>query len=227
MFIGFRNYRNMESNYIKRQYGFTLLELLVAVAITGIVATMAYSSFAGISTTKEQMDEEIKINNIGRMALFRLTNDLRNTFLSSKESFAIFKGTLKNVGGNKAYELRFTSKVQDISFFDTKLKLAEALIRYSCIEERDGTVTLYRASRPLVDGREIESDRDIAVVPHVTEFSLEFYSKPDAKWTGDWDAMEAGTRKLPKAVKVRLTIKDIDGNPHPFETEIYIPMGNG
>jgi len=207
--------------------GFTLLELLVAVAIAAIVATMAYSSFSGIATTKDQMDEEIKINNMGRMALFRLTNDLRNTFLSSKEAFAIFKGSVTNVGGNKAYALRFTSKIQDVSFLDTKLKLAEALIRYSVIEENDGTATLYRASKPLVDGHEIESDRDIAVVPHVAEFTLEFYSKPDAKWTGDWDAMEAGARKLPKAVKVRLVIKDIDGNLHPFETEIYIPMGNG
>lgn len=64
---------------MRRTRGFTLVELLVALAVFGIMAAMAYGGLTSVIDTREGIDRSLARTQALQTALFRMQNDLEQT----------------------------------------------------------------------------------------------------------------------------------------------------
>ncbi|MDT0618672.1 type II secretion system minor pseudopilin GspJ [Salinisphaera sp. P385] len=64
---------------MRRTHGFTLVELLVALAVFGIMAAMAYGGLTSVIDTREGIDRSLARTQALQTTLFRMQNDLEQT----------------------------------------------------------------------------------------------------------------------------------------------------
>ena len=104
-----------------RSSGFTLLEILVAVLILGLVVTTVLSSFNMVFSNAETLEATASVFDMGRTCLTRITLDLENAFILERPLYQTpqvdslpdpyrFQGSVENRGGTAFAKLRFTSR---------------------------------------------------------------------------------------------------------------------
>jgi len=74
-----------------RDRGFTLIEILIAIFILGLVLATVYASYSGILKTSHQMEEEGNIYKMARTSMDRMIKDL-SSLQSSSGSFDFHAG---------------------------------------------------------------------------------------------------------------------------------------
>lgn len=98
-------------NKPRRQLGFTLLEMIIAIAISAIVAAMAYESLAGASNNAQRTREVLKdINDLDR-AWQLIGQDMRN-ILPTMGLRGIFKAASLTTKGKDSFQvvMQFTRR---------------------------------------------------------------------------------------------------------------------
>ena len=95
-----RRFRMMDQDRV-RERGFTLIEIMVAMAITAVLLTILYQSFGATIRTTEIVDQETDIYRMARISLSIMTEELGSTYWSENQTNTFFSGTKDS--------LRFTS----------------------------------------------------------------------------------------------------------------------
>lgn len=93
---------------MKKQQGFTLIELMIAVAIAGTLASIAYPSYAKyIQKAKRAQAQAALMSMASAMEQWRVENN--NNYLGAKdattEKILIFANSVPTDGGTKTYTL--------------------------------------------------------------------------------------------------------------------------
>jgi type IV pilus assembly protein PilE len=93
---------------VKKQQGFTLIELMIAVAIAGTLASIAYPSYAKyIQKAKRAQAQAALMSMASAMEQWRVENN--NNYLGAKdattEKILIFANSVPTDGGTKTYTL--------------------------------------------------------------------------------------------------------------------------
>jgi type IV pilus assembly protein PilE len=93
---------------VKKQQGFTLIELMIAVAIAGTLASIAYPSYAKyIQKAKRAQAQAALMSMASAMEQWRIENN--NNYLGAKdattEKILIFANSVPTDGGTKTYTL--------------------------------------------------------------------------------------------------------------------------
>ena len=89
--------------------GFTLVEVLVAVAILASISALIYGAFAGLKRSKEGIERVADRYREGRLALDQLSRDLQSAYLSLHSPIdqsvavqkTVFIGTRTSTGAPK------------------------------------------------------------------------------------------------------------------------------
>lgn len=128
--------------------GFTLLELLLAVSVLGIVMAMLSISLSGIVRLKETAEQEEAVFQQAQTALRRIGEDLGGAVLLREEPFV---GASVEHGRERADTLEFASRAHLI-FNPEKQKVGLALIRYLVEADREEPrrLRLLRSDTPLL-----------------------------------------------------------------------------
>lgn len=69
--------RHSTSSFVKKR-GFTLLELMVAITISGVIMTAIMSSYASLIRTKQKVDQHRQIQAQATLALSRIADKVRD-----------------------------------------------------------------------------------------------------------------------------------------------------
>lgn len=210
-------------NTKRPMYGFTLLELLVALGISALVLVSSYSTLRIGWLSYGRLDSQSHVQQNLRSGLYKLSRELRPSFVfnqDNKEKAVGFKGAKE--------------AMSFITLISSKDKEANTYVEVARVFYKFENKKIYRAS---LKGRDILKS---AIEPEYKIFlvniaACEFSYAPDASqdgslvWENEFGAKdEKDTALLPAAVKVTFTqeFKDAPALTLTKSIEIYAYSSN-
>ena len=93
-----------------QQNGFSLIEVMVAVVVVGIILLLAYRSIGNTSEAVQQVSESANLQHTVRVVLRRLAEELVSADWTEETRDTLFLGVDGNEEGRPADSLRFRSR---------------------------------------------------------------------------------------------------------------------
>lgn len=212
--------------------GFTLLEILVAVLILGLVVTTVLSSFNMVFSNAETLEATASVFEMGRTCLTRITLDLENAFILERPPYQPpgidsppdpyrFQGSAENRGGTALAKLRFTSRAHVALDRPRSNGIAEIVYYFQAAP--GGGLRLKRADNLYPYPRFEESSIDPVLCENVKSLAFE-YVDAEGKVFDEWDSESPRFgNATPVMVAVRLEIGDGDDS-FGFQTTVALPL---
>ncbi len=203
-----------------RRAGFTLVELLVALALAAVVTALILTTLAITNRTRRSQADRVACRALTEQALGLLARDLERTFLFPKQDATAFELGRGAAASNAALELAF-ARVAPLPG-ESDLRWAEvARVVYRLTESDTTNFTLTCTSQPLAGPAALQPPATNAVFPRLESFDVLLF---DGKvWKDSWTGKGTATNGAPRAARVSLTARQ--GNArHVSTAEIIIPI---
>ena len=213
--------------------GFTLLEVILAVAVLAVVGTMVYGGFSQTALNKARVEEDVDHSRIVHMALERMARELTMAFVSTHANPSLDLRVVETafIGKNNGKDDRvdFTSfshrrlyrnaresDQNEISYFVTQHP-----------DDRDVQV-LARREQNRIDEDPRRGGKSQILVENIEEFNLEYFDPLLSDWVQAWDTEDvlAQPNRLPTQIRILLSVKDPRrrGETQTFGTRVTIPL---
>ena len=187
--------------------GFTLLELLVALAVFAIMATAAYSGLRNVLFTRAAVEEQSRRLAAVQLAVYRLEQDVEQTLARGiRDEYGDPQPALHG-GALTSDALTLTR-----AGWDNPLGQSRATLQRVAYRLREGR--LWRLHWQVLDRGGLVEPRETLLLDRVREFKVRFLDAEDA-WQNDWplpddndEAERRDSAALPRAVEVKLMLED-------------------
>ena len=212
----------------KNRTGFTLIEVMIALAILGFITTIIWTSFGRMLESRDYVERIQERFHGVRTALNRMQREISMAYLSrhvsgDRRTATIFKATREGHG----YRLVFTN-VAGMKMYEDANTTDSNVIHYYLDSDQDdpGQMNLMRKqTRRLVEDPEIE-DTDIpayVLAENIEGMEMQFFDVQQNEWADEWDTsgVEKANR-LPTRVKITLISIDEQGREQKFTTQTRI-----
>lgn len=224
--------------------GFTLIEIMIAIAILAIISLLLWQSSAVSMNAKERYEaEDVRFQEV-LLALSRMADDISMAYLFQS------KAHLGNTGiGELAQEVQFigtdSGERDEIHFVslshmrylkNTKESDQEEVSYFLRREEGEegekGRWDLVRRMQSPPDREPEKGGRDYVILQDVQKLEFQFFDEKRGEWQREWDSSRIeSNRQLPKAVEITLTIPDPvepeEAEPRSFTTTALVEMAPG
>lgn len=180
---------------IRKECGFTLLEILVSLALLSVVLTAVYHTFFLAQRAIDGMDESVVKLQEARKALDILTCELDSVFFEGSDKSTFLRIKDRDSYGRTATEVTFTT------FSALRPGLSE--ISYT-VEERDGRLFLFKSIDPLIPTEKKKEKIDL--IENLEAFSVE--ARYNDRWVRTWDTDVAGDTPGEIRVSVSFRLRD-------------------
>jgi general secretion pathway protein J len=204
--------------------GFTLLEMLLAISIFAMIATVIFSSFnIGIRSWQRGGRD---VDFYQRM---RATGEVLQRQISSAFPYRITPGELDT----SANFLAFFGEPNSLKFvtYANMHKRTGGLSLVELWAEENQGLLLAEAPALATDHATLDAidlrdpERRVSVSPDVTGISFRYFDqktdRDEGEWVETWDPRHAGTR-LPRFVEISLTF--VDQRQTEFEHRLIVPV---
>lgn len=212
----------------RRSRGMTLVEVMISFAVLAMMVTSVWSSFKGTVRGMEVSEEVQKRYSIIRNGLARMTSELSMVYLSynrppdDPNHYTYFEG--RNELGTDS--LTFSSFAHLRVRKDAN-ESDQSVIQY--FVQTDPTDArrshLYRRESRRLPGLRPE-DLDnyypaYVVIEDVLKFELEYWDVRKKDWIDEWRTtkVDAQPDRIPERIKIKIVVKDVDGDPIEFHTQ--------
>ena len=223
------------SLFCRKESGFTLLEIMLAVLILGLVVSMVTISLTGSIKAIDVTLQQGELSYRAQVALERISEDLTSALLTSDREFI---GEQGNGSGDQTILLSFSSMAHLV--FDSEIdQPGMARINYAVQPDRKhaGHLLLLRSDvlqRPTEDGQkstEVEAFILADRLRSVMFTYIDHSGEEQENWNttvqeGDEEA--EAKRRLPAAVSCRLEfwMNEEEERTATFQTTILLPTGS-
>jgi general secretion pathway protein J len=200
-----------------RSKGFTLVEVLLAITILGIIMATVLGIFTGIISNSRTAEKRAELYQTGRAVLDLLATDIRGLYAQSVgDKQVYFVGQSENAAGNGLPRLAFlTTNTLSIG---TKQAPFLSEVDYFLEENPEkGMYSLWRRAQTPPQDPYHEGGRAVPVCRIIAKFELEFLQ-------GD-DIIKDLENALPRAIRIGFTL-NLDGETERFVTMVR-PMVSG
>lgn len=194
---------------IPHSRGFTLIEVLLALAILAVIMTVIYASFSTASQNVEQAEKVRDETDLARTLIARISDDLANAYcktgVQGKGTFFYGKKEEKDVRGNKLRldSLSLTTLTNWRKPDSKETDLWE--VGYFFKEKADGSgYVMMRRERRNLNTQESasEEETEYEITDVVDSLQLRYYT--GSQWTDELGGSTSCTR--PTAVEMTLTL---------------------
>lgn len=183
----------------KRKDGFTLIEVLLAVAITAIIITALYSTFFLSRKAVDAVDNSLVRLQETRAVLDVMKREIESAVYDKGKPYTLFKLDDRDFYGKQASKMV-------ISTF-TPLLPGISKITYT-VEEDDGKLVLMKKVDAAY-GRPIDT-RSVPLMEDIEGFTVE--AGKNDKWVKTWDAVSNG---VPDQIRISVKMR-IKKEEEPF-----------
>jgi prepilin-type N-terminal cleavage/methylation domain-containing protein len=220
--------------------GFTLVEMLVAVALLSIIVTVIYGAFHTMGRVIRRSERSKDAYQLARLIMSRMRQDLSCAHFPPNSKDFVFRG--EDMGGydTDADALTFVTAGHVISRRDfPEGDMAEVsyyidednpglLVRREDVSPDDeletgGVLDILGKNVVGLNFTYLDGTEEPARRAGRDEVSVETALEEESAWKDEWDSAE--TPYLPRAVKVDLSVLNERGQIEDFSTTIVLAMG--
>ncbi len=210
-----------------RTRGFTLIEILLAIFILGIVMSTVYASYTGTFRIIRETEYDAEVYGMARGALDRMARDLQS--VAPWEGKFVFRTKADTLGEREFLSLTFRAAAH-VAFSDREVPGGITVIEYGVEEdpEKEG-YTLLRSDNLYRDpGKEETSSGGYLLCDRVEALSYLFFDEA-GKEHETWDSgggNAAQKDKTPAGVLIRLSLVNPANKERPylFMTRVRLPF---
>lgn len=203
----------------QKNSGFTLIEIMIAMAILAVMAVLLFTSMSQTLNSKDDVEQKDELSHSANLALNKMSMDLQMAFLVTGPEFLGSDGKVKVAFVGKDDSVNFSS-LSHVRYFKDAKEADFAEVGYFMGDDKDdpeNKILMRRESR-LIDDKPEEGGKAEAMVERVKEFHLEYYDPQKKEWQKAWDSTQVDVaNRLPRAVKIELKVQD----PNMEEPYIY------
>ena len=214
----------------RRRSGFTLLEVMISVAVLAMIGGLTWKAFDGAWDLKQRVERAEDRDQTVRAALERIAREVSMTFLSEHYDHKRFRERptlFKLKDGRGEADLTITSFAHQRLHVDAK-ESDQALFEYKLDRDEDGTRALFRRVKPHLDEEADRGGERSVLADDVLKFSVQAWDPKEREWRDEWDSnspQRNGQVLIPPRVKIALTIKDEQGKERTWVTQARIVLG--
>jgi len=228
-------------NLHRRRSGFTLIELVIALALLAIIMSVCYSSLSGIIRTKNALDDSRDATALANAVLTRMTRELQlatsgvsllapaNDLKKPYPSTINMIGEEKKVGGRSNDRITFVAQEGGQYLPDGGTHAGIVQISYRVEQDpemrsgsrRDESYYLIREEIPYFV-RPLEKAYKKAMIFPITkslvELQFRYFSEDSESWVNSWG--KDPNIRLPKMVEFTVGIKSPQGVVRRYTTTV-------
>ena len=230
---------------LKASKGFTLIELVVAITILGIIMTIAYSSLNGILRSKKTLEDKRDLQAVAYAILNRMTRELQLAYsgvsimpppnekdirYTSRTNLIGERGSLAN--GLRADKITFLALEGGQYLPDGGSHSGIVQISYRVEENPDAPQTsnaayyLIRDETPYIRPYERAYERTMTfpITSSLVGLQFEYFKLDDETWHSVWDPEQH--EKLPGMIKFSVVLRSPAGQEEEFTTTVPLRAVN-
>lgn len=219
-----------------RRRAFTLIEVMVALAIMAVIAALTWGSLSGALQTRDYLDEQDELDRSARIALSRIQRELSLAFLTTNTTaINSYKTVFVAKDADGADQIWFSTLAHRRTIRDSR-ECDQAEITLWTDDDPDGEsgdlVLLHRESERIDE----EPDKGGVVLPLATgvaSFDLRYLDPTTGEWRDEWDSQGSETpERLPRAVEIKLVLRGPDPDDdkrsveRPYITTVLVERAN-
>ncbi len=216
----------------KPTFGFTLMELMLAIVILGLVVTTVLASFNAVFSTTDALESNSQIYEMAKNCLKRMTLDLESAYVALPPLYKPpefddppndyrIVGSSEDSGGTGFAQLRFTSRAHLPLFDSTKGGVAE--IVYYLVARENGSLVLKRSDNLYPYPEFEEKGSDPTLCERVKSLAFKYYDAEGSEYEA-WDSESSEYEyATPASIAIQLEIVD-DGGSQYFGTLVKLPV---
>jgi prepilin-type N-terminal cleavage/methylation domain-containing protein len=205
--------------------GFTLIELMLAIAVLGLILSMLASSFNIVTKSKVHAEGRLEVDREGRAVLWQMSKEIRGavqTMLALSHVVMIGNG---RAGNNGPIDTITFSTLDPGHRRAITASGPETILNYNVVSnpEHRGWYLLQRSQQSGLLVRPRPGLPSLVLADNL--LSLHFRYFDGNRWTETWDStMLPRGRQIPAAVSIQIEMAAPGERPVDFATQITLPM---
>jgi prepilin-type N-terminal cleavage/methylation domain-containing protein len=207
--------------------GFTLLEMMLAVAVLALILVMLAGSFHAVATSKVQAERHIAVDSQARAIVAAMASEIRDAVQTSPiPSRVLLMGEVHSQGGQVADSISFSTlspghrrALEDFG--------AEETVTYWTAPNPDhrGWFLLLRTQNSSLLGIGAGSNAKEPTLLAANLLSLRIRYFDGNNWGESWNSQSLPLgRQLPSEVSIELAMASRSGAPFSLATTVSLPM---
>ncbi len=196
-----------------RQAGFTLIEIMIAMAIATTLMLLVSMTFSGLTQTHMAVENLTESTEAGSRILNLIERDLRGLWHHNIKENRVFMGRNQDIAGSPADRLDFLTNVDSVGMVldttDQYKRTTLCEVGYWLRQNSKNTLLmeLWRREDPLVDNDLLTEGQFQLVHDRVRSFNITYYETLGhrAEEVFEWDSSKES--KLPRRLKIEFTVE--------------------
>jgi len=208
--------------------GFTLVEVLIAVAITAVIGAMALGAFQRSHAARQAVEEQDERVAGARGVLGRMAREVSAAFLSDhfdRQRFRDRPTVFKGRDGGDRDSLLFATMAHTRGIRDAR-ESDQSVVEYyvDTDPEAPGEYALFRREKVRIDDDPGRGGTKALLLRHVSGFDVTYWDWQKQEWTRDWSTAPGDRTLLPTRVRMKLLLRMPDGKDKSFETQARVAI---
>jgi general secretion pathway protein J len=197
----------------RRLLGFTLIEVLISIAILAAITSLLFGAFSALKRSKDGLSRLQDRQREGRLAMARITRELQSAYLSAhqplNQAIIVQKTLFKGERGTPADRLDFTSfanrRLERNSHASDQCELS---YYGSPNPDGSGQNDLVRRVDTAPDLEPDKGGRVEVLATDIDLFDLQYLDAQSGQWQETWDTTQSTGQpdRLPLQVRVILVL---------------------
>lgn len=203
--------------------GFTLLEILLVIALMGFIGFAVITSVRNITQTNERVQVKSAIQQEFRSAFGILERDIRSAFYSTAEDYGWFNrastidpnnpDAIPETPAVKPTPITLFQGKENMLFFSTRThqrlsaNSPENEEHFVFYELKEGELHRSESKRAIrvEDRQNPEEFRSFVLIDKVVSLKFSFWNPKQQRWVPDWDSEKSEfLNHVPEAVKIEI-----------------------
>ena len=209
---------------VLRQRGFTLIEMMLAIGVLGLILTMLATSFNTVARSKVHAEGRLLVDREGRALLWQISKEVRDAVQTpiAPSHVLLFGGG--HAGSNGPIDTLMLSTL-DAGHRRAITGIApEYIVNYSEVSNPDHR-GWYLLQRTQQSGLMLASAAGQSIILADNLLSLHLRYFDGQRWTESWDSSSLPPgRQLPVAVAIQIEMASPGGRAMDFATQVTVPM---
>lgn len=205
----------MQMKLLVKNDGFTLVEMLVATAISSVILVMVYTAYASIIKSVNQGKVVSQYYEKINMAIRKIDSDILNTYWTENSKNLNFISTVEGNSSRLNFvtgEFKSNRMILSIKENSPSSDIHEVGY-YLKIDSKTGKNDLIRRSEIHYDSSPLVGGTEEVILSNVDSIKFDFKYRSD--WIDTWDSTEK--KRLPSGVKTTLVVIDSSNKKETYE----------